>query len=37
MKTISPDNITSLDAALTRLFHFVAHSRGPSEFYETLP
>jgi hypothetical protein len=28
----SPNEITSLDAAMTLLFHVVTHSRGASEF-----
>jgi hypothetical protein len=27
-----PNEITTLDAAMTLLFHVVAHSRGASEF-----
>jgi hypothetical protein len=30
---MTPNEITSLDAAITMLFHVVAHSRGASEFY----
>jgi hypothetical protein len=30
--TQPPNKTTSLDAAMTLLFHVVAHSRGASEF-----
>jgi len=31
--TTMPNKITSLDAAMTLLFHVVAHWRGASEFF----
>jgi hypothetical protein len=31
----SPNAITSLDAAMTLLFHGVAHRRGASEFFRS--
>jgi hypothetical protein len=32
MSTQRPNEVTSLDAAITLWFHVVAHSRGASEF-----
>ena len=32
-----PNEITSLGAAMTLLFHVVAHWRGASEFYHWAP